>query len=311
MIELPIALLLLSVWYRCVTTKLDIIAISAIFVFQSSLVFYQYLFQGAIMPGGTYHHHGMIGNVMTISLGWHIALFFKAKTKTPKILYAVLSLVALLAILFSESRSSLVGIGISALLFIALHFRLNKMYIFSLLFSLVFAYLLLQYSPLQQTIDRTFNSSPAGLDPSSLGRILIWKGGWNYFVNAPLLIKLFGHGIGQYITVPYEFWVEMGRLTSGAHNNLLHVLIETGIVGLIVFIIVFIKILSELWKIREINLFAKYMFYSTIALLASGLTQETFWFQNSFGSFWLFYICCLSIAFAQNKQFLESDKSSA
>ena len=91
------------------------------------------------------------------------------------------------------------------------------------------------------------------------------------------------------------------KAASGAHNNLLHVLCEIGIFGLIIYILFFYNVLKGLYRYFN-NPLSKAYFFLTIALLASGITQETFWFQKAFGSFWLFYMLFLAIILQNNQK---------
>lgn len=312
-IQLPIAFKILSRFFKYNSTVPCKKIVLFLMVFQIILVFLQYFMaidnnSDDNMPHGTYMHHAMIGNIMLISISWCVAFFLTTRKRVLKIVFGVSTLSSLLAIIFSASRSAITGLAIAFAIFALVNFKLSKKFIFFTAFSIVTLAGLFILTPLKHIIEHTFHSTPVGIDVSSFGRLWIWMGGWEYFLHAPWYIKLFGHGMGQYTLIPYRLWIQIGKFTSGAHNNLLHVLIETGIIGLVAFLSLFFVILKELWKQGKNNSFSRYFFYSTIALLGSGFTQETFWFQSSFGSFWLFYICCLAIVLAhsgENKLFLK------
>ena len=302
-IQLPITFLILTSYFRHHSTAIPAKAVLALMCFQIVLVFSQQLFKSNdAVAHGTYGHHAMIGNIMLISIAWCTAFLLTARNQVFKVLSGVLAFCSLLAIIFSQSRSALTGIVLALAIMLAASFKLTKKFILSSAITIFIVGLLYFLTPLNLIIYNTLHASPIGLDMSSYSRFFIWRGAWDFFIHSPWQIKLLGHGMGQYSLIPYHLWLEAGKYTSGAHNNFLQALIETGALGLIVFAGLFFVILKELWRQRKDNQFSRFFFYGTIALLGSGFTQETFWFQNSFGSFWLFYTCCLSIVLCRNNK---------
>jgi O-antigen ligase len=130
---------------------------------------------------------------------------------------------------------------------------------------------------------------------SSFGRLLIWKGSVEHFLKAPITEKLIGCGPGTFKTIPFSFFVFDRKGSSGAHNNFLHVLIETGIIGFVLFVYFFSVALYSLFKHSKTDPLAGLFFYGTIALLGSGFSQETFWMQFVFGNLWLFHTVLLGL----------------
>jgi O-antigen ligase len=245
---------------------------------------------------GLYGHHCQIGNMMTISIACAIYKMFNTHLLGKKIAYLSLSFLFCWAIICSGSRSNLLGIICSVGLLILSKFRFNKRYVLGVLSLAIFSLFLIIFSPFKHLTDFTFKSAATGIDISSYQRIFIWKGALEHFIHAPLFMKLFGLGIGNYSNLHYSFLLETGKTTSGAHNNFLHVLMETGILGISIFIGFFISTIANLWKNGKEDIFAYFYVWVTIALLVSCFTQETFWFQISFGDFWLFYMIGLALA---------------
>jgi O-antigen ligase len=248
---------------------------------------------------GLYEHHCQIGNMLTISIACSVYKMYKSRSMRGKITYIIISFLFCWAIICSGSRSNLVGIMCAVVMLILSKFRFHRRYILALLGVAVISLFLILFSPFKHLTDFTFKSEAAGIDMSSYQRIFIWKGAWEHFVHAPLFTKLFGVGIGNYSNLKYTFILDTGdKAISGAHNNFLHVLSETGILGGVFFIGVFLSIFFGLWRAGKKDTFAFLFRWVTIALLISGMTQETFWFQISFGNFWVYYMIGLGMAFS-------------
>ena len=246
---------------------------------------------------GLFVHHSQIGNMMTISISCAMYKMLAAKTVRNKIFYLILSLLFCWAIICSGSRGNLLGVMCAIGIMILTQIKLSKTFFLFLLGVLLISTGLVLFSPILQLVNITLNSPVSGVDQSSYNRFFIWKGAWEQFVKAPFITKLFGIGIGNFTNLHYSFLLESGKkATSGAHNNFLHVLTETGIIGASIFIGFFLSIIATLWKKGKEDSLAYCYIWVTIALLISGFSQETFWFQPSFGNFWLYYMLGLGLA---------------
>ncbi|NLP03312.1 MAG: O-antigen ligase family protein [Fibrobacter sp.] len=245
---------------------------------------------------GTYIHHGMLGNVMVLSIGFGIYKSASANTWLFRIIYAIYTFASIYTLIISRSRSTLLGVIVSIAFFIFFYsWKVSKritagVIICILLISVIFM------PEIMSIKNATFSASDTGtLDRSSIGRLLIWRGAVKHFLNSSIPEKIIGSGMGSFTTIKYDHYLEIGRFTTGAHNNLLHAAIELGIVGLLLFLAVFGVQLYQLSKMKK-DLFAQIYFFITIALLFSGMTQETFWFQPVFGNFWMLQMIFLALA---------------
>ena len=240
-------------------------------------------------------HHAMLGNMMVFSLAFCIYRLSITPPSFKRAIYFTGVALSLYVIVISSARSTLVGCVFALIVWLFITFKISWKYITSLIMVGAVVVGLILFTPLYRIIiDTMANSNGTLLDVSSLGRILIWKGALQQFSEAPLINKFFGIGIGNYYTMKYSFQlIEGANITSGAHNNFLHVLIETGIAGLALFMLLFGVILSALKKRASTDRLCLVLFYATLALIFSGLTQETFWFQPAFCRFWLMYMVFL------------------
>lgn len=261
---------------------------------------------------GTFVHHAMLGNMMTIAL----ALFlYRLRTSTSlkfKIIYLFGILSSLYIIIISGSRSGLVGIISASILITIFQFKISKKYLVYIGIFLLAGFLIFKFTPLHEIFQSTLkNEHTRTIDVSSYGRLLIWKGALLHFANADILHKLFGIGLGNYYTIIYPFIIlSSSKHASGAHNNFLHVLTETGLLGLIFFIIFFTIVIIQLIKDSKHDKLSFSLLFSTIALLFSGFTQETFWFQPSFGALWVCYSVFIGFVFsdANNIEYDQKDE---
>jgi O-Antigen ligase len=131
----------------------------------------------------------------------------------------------------------------------------------------------------QSTLFSSSNSS----NPNKLsGREDIWKQRVE-FLNENPIRWVVGTGFGS-------------ALDSGnfAHMLPLHIIIETGFIGLFIFILLFYKILRYFY-LHEVG--AKPIFLGTVILLFTSSSQETFYPLPAMTHFLGFYLCALAISF--------------
>lgn len=134
------------------------------------------------------------------------------------------------------------------------------------------------------TFERQETLLAAGNTENLSGRDEIWMDRISFLDEEPMRWFV-GSGFGSAI--------DSG---TNAHMLPLQIVLETGLVGLLIFVVLFYKILDYLYK-YETGL--KPIFWGTVALLVSSLTQETFYPVPSMVHFTGFYLCSLAIALQQ------------
>ena len=138
-------------------------------------------------------------------------------------------------------------------------------------------------------------------DLSLFGRVLIWTGIIDYLQqNFNALIT--GAGLGGFSRAIYGY-VPMMITATGAHNNYLHLIVESGIAGFAAFLyIIFVLLKRSLTfaynKMRKDRALFYGYFCGLCALLLTGLTQETFSVQAAQYNFLGFFILATSVIFA-------------
>lgn len=275
--------------------------------FEHFFALFQYLHSGASsidemrdVRGTFFQHHAMLGNMMIISLSLFLYRFISTASIKWRVVYGIGIVLSINTIIISGSRSVLIGIAIALIIIMLLRFRINKKYFIYTGILIIAGLLIIEFTPLNNIIvDTIENKQTKTIDLSAYGRLVIWKGALLQFQNEGIIKQLFGIGIGNFYTIKYPFVIfSSATHASGAHNNFLHVLLETGIIGLILFLTYFIQIIRELFKRIKCDHLAFAFLFSTLALIFSGLTQETFWFQPAFGPFWMYYTFILVLIFS-------------
>lgn len=109
-------------------------------------------------------------------------------------------------------------------------------------------------------------------------RINLWRSGWEMWLDHPIR----GVGIGMYIKRmgPYSYSLPgPQRWNAVAHNTYIQILSETGIVGFVVFMLMFFTALKNFWKsplIKEVESLAlrNAWLIAFIVMLLGGITKS-------------------------------------
>jgi O-antigen ligase len=266
---------------------------------QLPIAVYQLYFLGGtelnrVVVGSMSYHHGMLGTFMLIPFSLSIGQARMAEKKVYRIGNIVLAAIFLLLVILSGTRSALLGLFVTVAIFMALNLKWKRSNLKYVTFSLIGIITVYYLTPVKILVQTTYDKGNNIVDASSLGRLLIWQGAWDFFINSDLLHKLFGSGFGCFFLIPQKHVIFDGlRHSWGAHNNYLNALCETGLVGLIAFVSFFVSSLIVLYKRK--HPLSKSFFYATIAMLFSGLTQETFWVTAAFHNLWLIYMVIFAL----------------
>lgn len=130
----------------------------------------------------------------------------------------------------------------------------------------------------------------AANDPENMGgRVQIWQRKADYLSAQPVR-WLIGGGLGV-ITTPGQM--------QNAHLMYLQIVVDTGLVGLAAYALLVATALVSLWRRASRP---RAIFWATVALLVSSLTQETFYPVASQGHFLGLYLCCLALTLGQARE---------
>ena len=163
---------------------------------------------------------------------------------SPKIFYIIAPLLMIIAILWSQSRAGIFGLVVAslfvtlALIFADIITKRNRNYLLGFL-SLTVATIML--------FGQTWMNR-LGQEWFVLGeRTLQWQITWKAISESPIL----GFGTGSYSTV-FQFFRDQSELREvvfdQAHNEYLHVWLEQGLIGLVLWVVLFAVVLTHALK---------------------------------------------------------------
>jgi O-antigen ligase len=164
----------------------------------------------------------------------------------------------------------------------------NKKY-FSIVLILSLIIGLLYLTNLEQIF---FKTPEFDVNVATSGRIFIWEHNINFFLESSFDRKLMGHGLGvvasSVIGERHEIW--------SSHNDYLHVLMALGSIGLVLYFIINLALLKDIY-LSSIDKPTKFFYYGIILSMiamnfASGVNLYQFGISQQFwmvmGFFYVF-----------------------
>lgn len=231
---------------------------------------------------GYNHAYTALQLIMLAALALHL------KPKSGPFIESMYLLMCMIGVVASGSRAGMA----SAAIFIAAHLirkpgTLITIFIVSIVLSITAGGVLLQNQDInmEETIGRLM-SLQRPTEPEALsGRQEIWKESYSFIQEDPLR-WLIGAGPGSVAQQGYN-----------AHMLYMQIVMEAGLIGLIIFILIFVKVIKYLNRIEEGT---KPILFATLVFLISSFTQETFYPVPALGHFLGLYLCSLAIALRFN-----------
>ena len=182
-------------------------------------------------------------------------LFFEKKKLIDKTWVGFLFLFSVLGLVATFSRSSTIGLAV-ILSYLFYRYRRNKIII--ILVGLLF-FVAIYFVP-ADFWQRILSVGNIQQDPSLRWRAELYKGAWHLFIQHPLL----GIGAGNFVLQSHIFTAQH----LAVHNTLLEVAVETGIVGLSLFLII---IGVALIRLKHAMHFFRWQGDSILSLYSLGL----------------------------------------
>lgn len=260
--------------------------------------FYQYMFQSKF--GGvwvdtemfesisfrvysTLENPNVLGEYFLLIIPFAVAGFFVSKQLILRLYYLGCGAVMMLCLILTYSRGCYIGILVAAAVFLVL---LDRRFIILGVFGL----LALPFV-LPETIIHRFMSIGNMSDSSTSYRVYIWMGTINMLKD----YWLCGIGPGQsaYNKV-YPFYGYNEISAPHSHNTFLQIMCDTGIVGIIVFLVTIYQYFKSLFTsyLREESFEAKVFMISSMsgvsAFLVQSLFDYTFYNYRVMLLFWIF-----------------------
>ncbi|MFC1553413.1 O-antigen ligase family protein [candidate division KSB1 bacterium] len=290
---------------------LRIILYSSFFVCIYGL--YQYYFMGLVDITSTLSpNHAHIG--VYISLSFFVLLgFFRITDSFIDKFLIFLTLPMMVYIVFlSSSRMGVISLlfGIFIFLLFSKKFLPAALAVALAVFMIFFG---LDYLDSLMRVDESY----AGIqnlerDLSTMGRLYIWYGTYEMVTNNPTVL-ITGVGLAGFKSalLPYTQLIDGA---SGAHNNFIHILVETGIAGLLIFLFLIYRILKQsLFLSRISNNSDRFLYFGYFcglaAIVFSCFTQETFSVQESLHNILGYIFLVTAVVFAKSNNVIKPLKN--
>lgn len=163
------------------------------------------------------------------------------------------------ALWYTYSRSGWIGLAVALIFLLPWAWRINFHQLRPWLGTLVIVCGLVSLSSVQMASQRTATTLESGNFDSSTGqiRLLVWQGSLETAIDFPI----FGSGLE---TFPYSFLsnrpVELNQTTewnflyNKAHNEVLQVAVTTGVIGLVAWLFLYLKLFWVAWQQKLITL---------------------------------------------------------
>lgn len=281
--------LLFSFTYKKIITLLTLI--SLIFFLNACYINYQFI-QNIIIerPDGFFNGYMLLCgmNLLILPILLTLSIHKNNLPKYIRIFFFVTILVNIPAIIFENTR--IVWISLFIVFFIIIFLSINKKIYLLLISSLLIitSYNIFQISPNSINRLQTISSTNSNVQPN-YERILMWHSALNMFIEHPIT----GIGIGNY----HKEYVSHYRSplskedTWHPHNVLLSMLAQSGLIGtigyLLLFIYLYYKSISN--YIKDKNIIDLTFLSSLLAFSLNGLTDCNFVGHNLKELTYMFY----------------------
>src|SRR5581483_5861213 len=197
-------------------------------------------------------------------LTWYFSLQEKLTKK--RIIWITLTILLFACVIFTKSRSGLLGLGIAYIIFWIFNFKKN-LKVFIIISSLLFFAIALFGTPFtpslielaekkstNQSTNQINNSSEGGTESGEIRKI-VWKGAINIWKAYPLFgtgVETFGYSYWQFRPIEHNNTSEWDYLYNKAHNEYLNFLANSGAVGLGTYMILIGTIIFILRKNKSL-----------------------------------------------------------
>lgn len=281
--------LLFSFTYKKIITLLTLI--SLIFFLNACYINYQFM-QNIIIerPDGFFNGYMLLCgmNLLILPILLTLSIHKNNLPKYIRIFFFVTILVNIPAIIFENTR--IVWVSLFIVFFIIIFLSINKKIYLLLIFSLLIitSYNIFQISPNSINRLQTISSTNSNVQ-QNYERILMWHSTLNMFIEHPIT----GIGIGNY----HKEYVSHYRSplskedTWHPHNVLLSMLAQSGLIGtigyLLLFIYLYYKSISN--YIKDKNIIDLTFLSSLLAFSLNGLTDCNFVGHNLKELTYMFY----------------------
>ena len=301
--------IIVSVFYTCLIAvkKIDnpfiyICQIFTISIFiESAFTFLNFISINESFTGIS-QNRNISSSSIVLKLIFLIYLIHNSKLFSTKLVLKILEVLALFSIILLQSRLGLISVLTIYLLYFILMKPLRKNIYVSLLISSLF-FLYFNSNDFQNKIEKTYSFQNLGDDDSTIQRLSFYQTSISLFNENPF----FGNGLGSWkykslqddnadnkkILVPYY-----------THNDFLQTLMETGLIGLLIYLIFFLLLIRNIISFRDHKALAPMIIVIVIVIYNSLINFPIHRTQE-----YIPFIICCSFIFSK-RVFTKKDKKS-
>ena len=251
---------------------------------------------------GISQNRNISSSSLVFKLVFLIYLIDTSKLFSTKLTLKILEIVALFSIILLQSRFGLISIFIIYLLYFILMKPLRKNIYISLIVSSLF-FIYFQTNDFQNQVEKTYKLENLRDDTSTIQRLSFYQKSISLYNEKPL----YGHGLGSWkykslendisdnnkILVPYY-----------THNDFLQTLMETGLIGLIIYLIFFFLLIRNILTFRTNKTFTPMILVLVLVTFNSMINFPLHRTQE-----YIPFIICCSFIFSK-RDFNEKNKKS-
>ena len=261
----------------------------------------------------TFENPNVLAEYLIMVLPIAAAGFFTAKSASQRLLFLFAGGTVGACLIFTWSRGAWLGILIAMMLFLLMY---SKKFLVAGLFG-IFAVPFLPFVLPQSVINRFLSIGNLG-DTSTSYRVHIWEGTLN------MMRDHFLGGIGVGVEVFGEIYPRYSlngvETAPHSHNLYLQIFVETGILGLILFVVFLFTFVRHNFSFyakplpQKPRLYCAALFCGLLAVLAQGMTDYIWYNYRVYLIFWLLVGLTVATARAaqtENRDALEKTEEQA
>jgi O-antigen ligase len=221
---------------------------------------------------------------------------------------AVVLFAAFIALIFGGSRGGILALLVSIFFYLLILYR-QKIISLTTFFSVIVIVFMLGTASFVATPSKTSKTVLSRLNPTksesiagySSGRLTIWLRCIKLFAEKPIL----GHGFYSIVDIMDKRFGE----PQVAHNQFLNYLVELGIIGFILYTMIFIKVFHIMWLYQKTttNFFEKKLYISYIAGLI-GYTSTMLFVNLSLSHYIFWFYTAVFLRYGQLQKIGEESK---
>ena len=251
---------------------------------------------------GISQNRNISSSSLVFKLVFLIYLIDTSKLFSTKLTLKILEIVALFSIILLQSRLGLISVFTIYLLYFIFMKPLRKNIYISLIVSSLF-FIYFQTNDFQNSVEKTYKLENLSDDTSIIQRLSFYKKSISLYNEKPL----YGNGLGswKYKSLENEISDNNNILVPYyTHNDFLQILMETGLIGLVIYLIFFFLLIRNILSFRTNKTFTPLILVLVLVTFNSMINFPIHRTQE-----YIPFIICCSFIFSK-RDFNEKNKKS-